>query len=226
MRKFAACLFLLVPAALIAADIQVDAKVSGDVAILTAKTDGKTVVWRVPADLKQPVPADLLKDSKTLIVQGRPGTYTATAITALGDKPTFTDVTFTLAGIDPIPPVPIPPAPVPPLPVDDLPRRLKDAYAADTSPAKRGQLVNLIGIFSAMAEHAEKDLTIQTTQQLFDILNKVKAGMLTDGVLMDLRRIASAELSACVGPPGATPFDRAKVSACFRRIAKSLPTPE
>jgi hypothetical protein len=203
----------------VVADVQVEAKVSGDVAILTAKTDGKTVVWLVPEGLKQPVPADLLKDSKACILQGR-GTFKVTALAAVGEKPIYGSVTFTLGGD--APPVPIPP----PDPTDELPRRLREAYAAETNAAKRGQLVNLIGIFSAMAEHTEKDMSIKTSQELFDILNKVKAGMLADGILMEVRRIASAEVAACIGTPGPTPFDRAKVAACFRRIVKSLPTPE
>lgn len=209
-----------------AADIAVESKISGDVAILTAKTEGKSVVWRVPAELKQPVPADLLKDSKTLIVQGRPGTYTATAISSVGDKPTFTDVTFTLTGDVPGPLPPGPPNPLPnppPAPVDDLAVKFRAAYAADASPGKKGQLVNLIAVYTTMAKGAE-DKTIISSADLLAMLGKVKEGMLADGVLMDLRRMVAVEIAAVIGPASPAAFDRARVKDVFTRVVKALQT--
>lgn len=225
-RLFAIAAVLLAAPAF-AADITIDAKVTGNVVVLQAKTDGKVVVWIVPDGLAQPVPPDAFKDTKTCVIMGKPGTYKVTAISAIADKPIFGDTTFKLSGDAPQPD--IPPAP---LPVDDLPARLKAAYAAETSLAKRGQLVNIAAIYSAMAD-AALDKDIVTSQQLLDVLNRVKngdgdknKGMLLEGVLMELRRLITAEVAPCIGPAGPTPFDRAKVAACFKRIVKSLPTPE
>lgn len=220
----AVALLLVASHAHAAGDIAIDAKVTGNVVVLAAKTDGKVVVWIIPESLTQPVPADAFRDSKTCVCQGKPGTYRVTAISAVGDKPIFGDALFTLVGDGP--PAPPPGPPIPPPPVDDLPLRLKALYAAETSPAKRGQLVNLVGIYQAMAEHAANDKSIVTSQELLDVLTKVKTGMLMDGVLLDLRRAITVEVAAVVGPPGPGAFDRDRVAAMFKRIVKSLPTPE
>ena len=107
-----------------------------------------------------------------------------------------------------------------------MPRRLREAYAADASAGKRGQLINLSAIYATMAEHAEQDQSITTSKTLLDVLNKVKTGMLVDGVLMEMRRILSAEVCAALGPPSDGPLDRAAAVALFKRLVRSLPAPE
>lgn len=229
-----ACLaaLLLSSVVCLATDIEIEPEspevAPGRVVVLTAKTEGKVVQWLFKDDGLDWLPVEILKDSKTAVVNApataKPGKYRLIAVTAIGDKPAWAERTITVVGSPP-PPGPPPPLPVPPIP-DVLPQKLREAYLADKSPGKRGQLVNLIGIYSAMADHAATDPSITTSLALLDVLNKVKAGMLVDGVLMDLRRLVSAEISATLGPPSNAPLDREKAAGMFRRIVKSLPTPE
>jgi hypothetical protein len=227
MIRLSAIALLLLASTAHAADLTIDAKVQNGVAILTAQTEAKTVVWIPVVGLTPLVPAELLKDSKTLIVAGKGGPFRVVAIAApSADKPVYAEATFTFSTPEPpapyVPPVP----PPPPVPADELPRKLKDAYAADSSPGKRGQLINLTAIYSTMAEHAEKDASITTSRTLLDVLTKVKSGMLADGILLDLRRIVSAEIASTLGPPSDAPLDRARAFAMFQRIVRALPSPE
>jgi hypothetical protein len=212
-----------------ASDLTIESTVKDGVAILTAKTDATVVVWIPTAGLTDLVPVELLRDGKTRVVTGK-GKFTVYAVTAPEkDKPKWAEVTFTIGTPEPppiIPPVPPAPGPVPPPPPIDLAARLKASYLADTSPAKRGQLVNMIGIYSAMAEHVEKDPKINTPRVLLDVLTKVKEGMLADGVLIDMRRMVAAEIAVSIGLPSDMPLDRPAATALFRRIVASLPRPE
>jgi hypothetical protein len=211
-----------------ASDLTIEAQVKDGVAVLAAKTDAAVVVWVPSPGLTDLVPVELLKDSKTRVVTGK-GKFTVIAITAPEkDKPKWAEVTFTIGTPEPppfIPPEPKP-GPVPHPPAVDLASRLKTAYLLDTSPAKRGQLVNMIGIYSAMAEHVEKDPKINTPRVLLDVLTKVKDGMLADGVLIDMRRMVAAEIAVSIGLPSDMPLDRPAATALFRRIVASLPRPE
>jgi hypothetical protein len=211
-----------------ASDLTIESTVKDGVAIITSKTDATVVVWIPTAGLTDLVPVELLRDGKTRVVTGK-GKFTVYAVTAPEkDKPKWAEVTFTIGTPEPppfIPPEPKP-GPVPHPPAVDLASRLKTAYLLDTSPAKRGQLVNMIGIYSAMAEHVEKDPKINTPRVLLDVLTKVKDGMLADGVLIDMRRLVAAEIAATIGPPSDLPLDRAAATALFRRIVASLPRPE
>jgi hypothetical protein len=211
-----------------AADLTIESTVKDGVAIITAKTDAAVVVWIPTAGLTDLVPVDLLRDSKTRVVTGK-GRFTVYAVSAPEkDKPRWAEVTFTIGTPEP-PPQPPPddkPKPVPPPPAIDLAAKLKAAYLADTSPSKRGQLVNMIGIYSAMGDHVEKDPKINTPRVLLDVLTKVKDGMLADGVLIDMRRLVAGEIASTIGPPSDLPLDRPAATALFRRIVASLPRPE
>lgn len=205
-----------------AADIAIDVKVANGVAVLTAKTDAKSVVWLPTPGLADAIPAELLKDSKTRVVAGKPGSYRVVAIAALAaDKAAWAEATFSFDGPEPQPvPPPTPPAPPP---VDTLAQRLRDAYAGDASPGKRGQLINLKAIYGTMADHAAKDAGITTSRKLLDVLTEVKAGMLADGILVEMRRILSAEILAAIGTPSDAPLDRQAAAALFTRLVRALP---
>ena len=224
IRQICVVAFAFVAGDALASDPTIDVKVKNGVATLTAKTDAKVVVWLPTAGLVDVVDPELLKDSKTRVVTGKPGSYRVIAIAApAADKPIWAETTVSFDGPDPGPGPG--PGPVPP-PVDDLPRRLREAYAAETAPGKRGQLINLSAIYSTMADHAEQDQAITTSRGLLEVLNKVKAGMLADGVLVEMRRILAAETAAAIGPPSNAPLDRVAAAAMFKRFVRSLPAPE
>lgn len=214
---------LLVTAAPVYAEgVSIEAKVAGNVAILTAKTEGPEVKWIAVGDgLSQVVPFELLKDTKTYVVSGKPGSYRIIAISASKDSPLWGEATFVLAGDDKPTPPPLPPVPPPP---DVLLAKLQSAYTADASVGKRGQLVNLIGLYSAAADYAADD-KVTTLKVLLENIRKVGGDLLQPNALVEVRRIISTEIVACIGPPGDTPLDaetRAKAAACFNRISKAL----
>jgi hypothetical protein len=211
----------LLAAPLQAADITIESAVKGNIATLTAKTEAKNVVWIPVPGLDDVVRPELLIDGKTRVVSGKTGAYRVIAIGAIGEKPIWAETVVTFG--TPEPPLPDP-KPTPP--VDDLQRRLRDAYANDGSPGKRGQLVNLHGIYAAMADHAANDQSITTSRILLEVLTKVREGMLVDGVLIDMRRIIAAEIAATIGSPSDAPLDRERAAGLFKRIVSSLPRPE
>lgn len=194
----------------------------GQFVALTALTEGKAVLW-VPLDAGLTVfPADLLRDSKTFVaIAPKAGRYRVLAITAIGDTPHVAETTLIIGDA----PNPGPgPDPIPP-PTPDLAKKFQAAYDAEKSPAKRGQLVNLIGLYSAMIDHA-KDRSIDTTAALLGDLKKVAAELIQPNILIDLRKAISAEILLVLGEPGAaTALDdatRARAVAVFERITKSL----
>lgn len=191
---------------------------------VSADTAGKVVVWHPKDSGLDIIDPKYLRDGKMFGASAPAGRYRVLVITAIADIPHIEETVLIFEGQEPNPP---PPGPKPPPPTpDNLAQRLKSAYDADVSPAKKGQLVNLIGIYSAMADHVEKDAGIATTKDLANVLAKVKTGMLTPNVLMDLRRILDAELAATFGSPNTTPLDRPKAAALFRRIVAALPRPD
>jgi hypothetical protein len=202
---------------------------AGKLLVVEAQTGGKVVKWIPRDDGLDVFPAEFLKDSKTFAARAeKPGRYRVLALTALGDVPVYAETTLIFEGDAPPPPPPGPKPPIPPPPqppVDDLARRCKEAYDADDSPGKRGQLVNLIGIYSAMAAHVHDD-GIKTVRDLADVLAKVRAGMMQPGVLMDLRRLLDAELKSTLGAADSRPLDRDRAAALFQRIVAALPKPE
>lgn len=237
MRKIA-CLTIFLATAIASADgITIEPEAPkldrGGVVLLTATTTGKSVVW-VPMDAGlNVVKLPGAGDGKTLLLNApasaRAGAYRFLALTAVGEKPVYAELTVTVTTPEPlpIPPTPpVPPVPPPPPVVDDLAKRLKAAYDSEPNVAKRGQLVNLVAIYTAMGDHAEKDSAITSSRKLLEVLSSVKSGMLIDGVLMDLRRILSTETSAAIGAPNDLPLDRVAAATHFRRLVKSLPSVE
>ena len=208
-----------------AADLTLEAKVTDKIALVTAKTEAKVVVWIPTAGLVDAIPVELLKDSRTRALTGKPGVYRVVAIAAsVADKPEWSEVTFTIGTPEPEPAPKPGPVPPPPPVVDNLPQRLKDAYDRDQSPTKLGQLVNLRFVYEAMAKHSESDPDINTSRKLLEVLSKVKAGMLPSDSLLELRRILSAETAAAFGAVSDAPLDRTVAAAHFRRILRSLPS--
>lgn len=194
----------------------------GEYVTLTAKTEAKEVVWLLKDEGLQVLPPGLLKDSKTFCcIAPRPGKYRILAIAAVADRPIWAEALVVVASPDP----PVPPLPPPPPVVDDLVKRLQAVYTADPSPAKRGQLVNLIGLYAAMADHAS-DPSITTTKALLDDLRKVAGELILPNVLTELRKVISAEIAVALGEPSdAARLDaatRAKAIDTFRKISKSL----
>lgn len=215
-------ILLAASAPLHAADLAIEASVDGAVVVLTAKTPAKEVAW-IPTDgLKVIVPPAVLKDSKTLVVTGKPGAYRVIVVAAPAvDAPAWAEKIITIEGPEP-PPGPKPPEPQP----DALAARLKAAYEADASPAKRGQLTHLIGIYQSMIDHLQKDKAINSTKELASVLATVKAGMLDQVSLMEMRRILDAELKASFGMPDDRPLDQMRAVSVFQRLLAALPRPE
>ena len=215
-------LFLWAVTPLHAADLAIEANVDGAVVVLTAKTPAKEVAW-IPTDgLKVIVPPAVLKDSKTLVVTGKPGAYRVIVVAAPAvDAPAWAEKIITIEGPEP-PPGPKPPEPQP----DAIAARLKAAYEADASPVKRGQLTHLVGIYQSMIDHLQKDNTIGTTKQLAAVLAAVRAGMLDSTSLIEMRRILDAELKASFGMPDDRPLDRMAAVVTFQRLLAAMPRPE
>lgn len=222
MKNLALLLVVLAPLSAKGADLAIDAKVDGTVVVLTATTPSKEVVWLPTDGLKVIVPPAVLKDSKTLVVTGKPGAYRVIVIAAPAvDTPTWAEKIVVIEGPEP-PPGPKPPPPEP----DALAFRLKAAYDADASPVKRGQLAHLTGIYASLIDHLEKDDGIKTTKKLAEVLATVKAGMLDSTSLLDFRRILDAELKAAFGVPNERPLDRERAANVFRRLVAAMPRPE
>lgn len=194
----------------------------GEYVTLTAKTEAKEVLWIPKDEGLQVLPSNLLKDSKTFCcIAAKPGKYRVLAIAALADRPVWSEAVLVVAGPDPGPP----PVPPPPPVVDDLVKRFQAAYATDPSAAKRGQLINLIGLYAAMTDHAG-DPSITTTKALLDDLRKVAGELVLPGVLTELRKVISAEIAAALGEPSESarldPATRTKAVDTFRKISKAL----
>jgi hypothetical protein len=215
---------LLLAAPLSAAEITIEPEAPkldrGGVVRVAAKTEGKTVVWLAKDDGLVILPVG----DKSVVINApaaaRAGTYRVLVITATADKPEVAEIIVTVTTPEPPPLPPVPPPP--PLPLDELPKKLKAAYDAEANIGKRGQVINLYGIYSAIADAAEKDASITTSRALLSVLNKVAAGQLVDGVLMDLRHTLSAETKTVLGPPSDLPLDRARATTHFRRLAGAI----
>lgn len=206
---------------------------------IDAVTDGVKVRWRA-------VDSGLLlidgADSKTqTVVACRPGKYRVECWSAVGNEPTsIYQVTVTVTGPDPepIPPPPLPPVPPPgpdpPLPnpphpptppVDPFQAKCQAAYDADAAAAatKRGQLSLMIGLYQEMTKHSQ-DATITTTGDLLSDYRKVAQSMLSPSVLIELRKLISAEVAATFGTESSA-LDatmRTKATALWDRLAKTL----
>jgi len=229
---------LLAAAALFVADVPltIPAEVRGqpgEFLVVKAETPGKDVRWVLLDQGPNLLPPELLRDSKTAVVYClKPGTYRLLAYTAKGDEPSEPRICRIIIGNQPSPPGPDPkpPGPKPPVPppVDPLLAKFRDAYAADKSDAaaKKQQVAALTGLYAAMAEHVQEDKTLATTGEvLADLQRTAKAMVLRAEVLVELRKMIAAEISAALGTNPATALDaalRGKASETFNKISKLL----
>lgn len=234
--RYAIALALMLPISTVLADeLTVEPEApqveQGRVVYLVAKTPGKVVEWVFKDDglvlLKPPGGAG---DSKVAGINAAantpPGKYRVLVLTAIGDKPVWVEATITVVGeVKPAPPKPNPVPPPPPV-IDELPKRLQDAYAAEKSIAKRGVLVNLIGLYGAAGDHAKKP-DVTSTRQLLDNVAEVRDELIgkDSTVLRDMRQIISAEVLIALGTPSNVALDdatRARAIAVFQRVASAL----
>lgn len=210
---------------------------------IKAETMGKFVRWRA-VDPGIEVLDDLpsLKERKEIrCIACKPGRYRVEAYTSINDEPTLIVVCTVVVGNappgpnppNPNPPKPNPPHPNPPNPpTDPLVAKLATAFATDggSTPVNRAQLVALIGLYEAAADHAAKP-GITTVGMLLEDIRKVaygdgsQPGLIRPDVLVGVRKAISAEVANVLGDEPSAQLDtvrRARAVDTFRRIAAAL----
>ncbi len=206
---------------------------------IKAETMGKHVRWRAVdsgIELLDDLPS--LKEGKEIrCIACKPGRYRVEAYTSINDEPTPIVVCTVVVGNAPPgpspPPNPNPPNPNPPTPpVDPLVSKFVSAFAVDggPTPANRAQLVALVGLYEAAADHAAKP-GITTVGMLLEDIRKVaygeggQPGLIRPDVLIGVRKAISAEVVNVLGDEPSTqlePATRARAIDNFRRIAAAL----
>jgi hypothetical protein len=203
---------------------EVKAKV-GEFAIVKAQAGGEVVRWVLMDTGPSLLPPELLKDSKSAVIFSlREGKFRLLAYSCHGGEPTPPAICTVVVGN--APDVPTPPPPPLPGPVDPFTSKFQMAFLAspESMEVKNVQRNNLIGLYQAMAEHSQKK-EIHTTTDLLADLNNTARAMINKDVLVDLRKLISAEVGAVLGKTGNTVLDdatRAKAVTIFSRIAKAL----
>lgn len=206
---------------------------------IKAATMGKQVRWRA-VDPGLEILDDLpsLKESKEIrCIACKPGRYRVEAYTSINDEPTPIVVCTVVVGNAPPgpnpPPNPNPPNPNPPNPpIDPMVAKFSAALAADggTTPVNRAQLIALIGLYEAAADHAAKP-GITTVGMLLEDIRKVaygeggQSGLIRPDVLVGVRKAISAEVATVLGDEPSAQLDsatRARAVDMFRRVAVAL----
>jgi len=206
---------------------------------IKAETMGKQVRWRA-VDPGLEILDDLpsLKERKEIrCIACKPGRYRVEAYTSINDEPTPIVVCTVVIGEapGPNPPKPNPPNPNPPNPsppTDQLVAKLASALTTDggATPVNRAQLIALIGLYEAAADHAAKP-GITTVGMLLDDIRKVaygdggQPGLIRPDVLVGVRKAISAEVANVLGDEPTAQLDtatRARAVESFRRIAAAL----
>lgn len=205
---------------------------------IKAETMGKQVRWRAVdpgIEILDDLPS--LKERKEIrCIACKPGRYRIEAYTSINDEPTPIVVCTVVIGDappGPNPPNPNPPKPNPPVPpTDPLVAKLAAALATDggSTPVNRAQLIALIGLYEAAADHAAKP-GITTVGMLLEDIRKVaygdggQPGLIRPDVLVGVRKAISAEVANVLGDEPNAQLDtvtRARAVDTFRRIAAAL----
>ncbi len=210
---------------------------------IKAETMGKQVRWRA-VDPGLEILDDLpsLKEGKEIrCIACKPGRYRVEAYTSINDEPTPIVVCTVVVGNppgpspppNPNPPSPNPPNPTPPNPpIDRMVAKFSAALATDggTTPVNRAQLIALIGLYEAAADHAAKP-GITTVGMLLEDIRKVaygeggQPGLIRPDVLVGVRKAISAEVVNVLGDEPSSQLDaptRTRAVDIFRRIAAAL----
>lgn len=190
---------------------------------LAAATEGKAVRWLVTSEDADLVP---FPDGKTAIFcASRPGRYAVYAWTAAGDIPSEAARCVVVVG-DPVPPVPPPGPPVPPPPTDPLRVKVKAAFDADPSPAKKGAAKDLALLYRRGADLAvlksNGEYVVLTPAELIRRI-KEAGGNLTGDVLRGVREIVADELGQILTTDAPlTEGQRLAAASLFARLAAIL----
>ncbi len=211
---------------------------------IKAATMGKQVRWRA-VDPGLEILDDLpsLKEGKEIrCIACKPGRYRVEAYTSINDEPTPIVVCTVVVGNappgpnpppNPNPPNPNPPNPTPPNPpIDPMVAKFSAALAGDggSTPVNRAQLIALIGLYEAAADHAAKP-GITTVGMLLEDIRKVaygeggQPGLIRPDVLVGVRKAISAEVVSVLGDEPSVQLDaatRARAIDTFRHIAAAL----
>lgn len=159
----------------------------GRLLALTANTEGKRVVWRVPDQFE----FRLCPSGRELTgVCLTPGRYLLTAITAIGEEPIVADCVVIVEGNQPLPPNPKPPDPAP---VDPLQNELQRLYTEDTAASKAETLAKLAALYRLAASTVQKP-EIENAGQLAQVIRDASTNLVGAGLLGVRRRVAE-ELS-------------------------------
>jgi hypothetical protein len=204
---------------------------TGSYAVIKATTPAERVRWYVLDVGLCMLPCELLADERTAVVFGhKAGTYRLMAFAALNGDPAGPVICKVIVGTnpgpDPVPPGPPPAPPPPPPPADPLAARLQAAYTAATDPpaVKGKQKDLLVGLYQAMAIHAQ-DAKIQTTGDLLGDLKTTADRLIIPTALMECRKVISAEVSAVLGLNSTAAMDaatRQKAVDVFNHVGKAL----
>lgn len=198
----------------------------GEFIMVKATTTGALVRWVLMDEGPAFLPTELLKDTQTAVLFSlKPGKFRVLAYTSINGTPTMPAIATVIVGDSPKPAPPTPPTP-PPTPVDPLVMRFQAAYTTSPEPpaTKTKQKDLLVGLYQAMAIHAA-DTNIRTTNDLLGDLKKTAEKLLLPDVLVEVRKLISAEVGAVLGNAGAVAIDepmRKKAVEIFGKIARSL----
>lgn len=211
----------------------------GKFVTIKAETMGKHVRWRA-VDPGLEILDDLpsLKEGKEIrCIACKPGRYRVEAYTSINDEPTVTFICTVIIGNTPPapnpPPNPNPPNPPPPNPpIDPLVAKFSSALTGDggMTPVNRAQLIALIGLYEAAADHAAKP-GISSVGMLLEDIRKVaygeggQNGLIRPDVLIGVRKAISAEVVHVLGDEPSAQLDvttRGRAVDIFRRVATAL----
>ncbi len=217
MRSLA-LLALLVPGAAAAppaVDIPPEVRPAGQYVLFAPRTDAVSVEY-VGLDGVEPLPAALLKDARTFVLDTRGlarGRYRFVAVAAGGTGEQARAAFAVVVGD----PGPTPP----PGPDDALLSALRVAYAAETSPTKQADVRLLAAALREAAALAD-DARFGTHRQLNDALAAVTHARVPLPKLRPLREVVRSEFVRQFGEAGDQPLTadlRGRAKALLLRVA-------
>lgn len=179
-RVFALTLLLVVGSGLLAADLTLPDKITGQPGAfiqVPATTTGAVVKWYAVDPGLNLFPVDLLKNTKTaVVVAPNAGSYRLLAYTSDASGPSDPAV-CTITVVSPTPPVP-PTPPTPPTPTDPFTQAVQAAYAKEASPDKAKQVAYLASVYQGAGSLLTQGMTAQVLfQQLSAAIHNPTLGI-------------------------------------------------
>lgn len=198
----------------------------GQIFVVQAKTNLKWKRWTIPSGLTRVPPEHTKYGEDAFVGFGAAGLYQFKLEGTKDDNYKSAECSVFIGTPTPGPLPPPGPTPPAPSPTDPLFPALQTLYLADKNPQKAAQVKALADVYRTGAGVIRANKTIQTSEQLFEMLRQVADAALqaADGhrPLQPIRDAIRPEVAKCFAPGNLTDEGRAKGAECFLRIAGLL----